>query len=97
MSCCSTEHCLFKKDIFLNVKIEPESKKYPKNASLTSPKKEGRKRRGVKKMRGWLLVFPGLQASNGGRLVGIQAGAVMYLHGLQHCSERTCSPVPVGV
>lgn len=43
------------------------------------------------------MVFPGLQTSNGRRLVGIQAGAVVYVPGLQHCYEQTCSPVPVGV
>ncbi|KAG8004679.1 hypothetical protein GBF38_009047 [Nibea albiflora] len=37
------------------------------------------------------------ETSNGGRLVGIQARAVMYLAGLQHCYEPTCSPVPVVV
>lgn len=52
---------------------------------------------GRKKSRGWLVVFPGLQTSNGGRLVGIQARAAMYLPGLQHCYEQTCSPVLVGV
>lgn len=52
---------------------------------------------GVKKRRGWLLVFPGLQTRNGGRLVGIQARAVIYLPGLQHCYEQTRSPVLVGV
>lgn len=51
----------------------------------------------MKKRRGWLVVFPGLQTSNGRRLVGIQAGAVVYVPGLQHCYEQTCSPVPVGV
>lgn len=51
----------------------------------------------MKKRRGWLVVFPGLQTSNGGRLVGIEAGAVMDLPGLQHCYEETCSPVPGGV
>ncbi len=42
------------------------------------------------------MVFPGLQTSNGGRLVGIQARTVMYLPGLQHCYEQPCSPAPVG-
>lgn len=46
----------------------------------------------MKSRRGWLVVFPGLQT---GRLVSSGAGAVMYLPGLQHCYEQTCSPVLV--
>lgn len=49
----------------------------------------------MKNRRGWLLVFPGLQTSNGGRLVGIRARAVMYEPSLQHCHEQTSSPEPV--
>lgn len=63
-------------------------------------KKKGGRGGGVKKRRGWLVVFSRfLQASKGGRLVGMQAGGVMYLPGLQHCHEQppVCSPVPPGV
>lgn len=35
------------------------------------------------------MVFPGSQTSDGGRLVGIQAGAVVHSAGLQHRREGT--------
>lgn len=44
----------------------------------------------------WLLVFPGwfLNASaGGGRLVGFQARAAVYIPDLQHCYKHTPSTV----
>lgn len=77
--------------------MEPKSKISQVMPGLLVQKKKWGRGGGVKKRRGWLVVFPGLQTSNGRRLVGIQAGAVVYVPGLQHCYEQTCSPVPVGV
>lgn len=57
--------------------------------ALPARKKQGASGGEMKKRRGRLLIFPGLQTSGGRRLVGVQARAVMNEPGLQHCPERT--------
>lgn len=84
MSCCSTEHCLSKKDIF-KMSRSSLNQKYPNNASLTSPKKEGRKRRGLRRRGDGCWYFQVYRQAMEGDLLAFKPGL--------SCTCKVCSIV----